>query len=454
MADGQFKEGIAGGRLAPAQYAENFSDLHPPLDHHEALVEADRCYFCYDAPCMQACPTSIDIPMFIRQIATGNPIGSAKTIFDQNILGGMCARVCPTETLCEEVCVREVAEGKPVQIGRLQRYATDIAMDEGKQFYERAEPSGRKIAVVGAGPAGLAAAHRLARHGHEVTVLEARPKSGGLNEYGIAAYKSTDDFAQAEVDYVTAIGGISIENGKAMGRDFHLADLTAEYDAVFLGLGLGGINALRAEGEDAAGVENAVEFISVLRQAEDLEALPVGRRVVVIGGGMTAVDAAVQSKLLGAEEVTICYRRGQEHMNASVFEQDLATANGVIIRHWMQPRRVVSEGGKVVGIELEYTAMQVEKLAGTGEIVRLAADQVFKAIGQTFEPVSLNGSGPGIAMEGGRIVVDDQGRTSLAKVWAGGDCILGGDDLTVSAVAQGRDAAESIHKALTANGRA
>lgn len=454
MADGQFKEGIAGGRLAPAQYAENFSDLHPPLDHHEALVEADRCYFCYDAPCMQACPTSIDIPMFIRQIATGNPIGSAKTIFDQNILGGMCARVCPTETLCEEVCVREVAEGKPVQIGRLQRYATDIAMDEGKQFYERAEPSGRKIAVVGAGPAGLAAAHRLARHGHEVTVLEARPKSGGLNEYGIAAYKSTDDFAQAEVDYVTAIGGISIENGKAMGRDFHLADLTAEYDAVFLGLGLGGINALRAEGEDAAGVENAVEFISVLRQAEDLEALPVGRRVVVIGGGMTAVDAAVQSKLLGAEEVTICYRRGQEHMNASVFEQDLATANGVIIRHWMQPRRVVSEGGKVVGIELEYTAMQGEKLAGTGEIVRLAADQVFKAIGQTFEPVSLNGSGPGIAMEGGRIVVDDQGRTSLAKVWAGGDCILGGDDLTVSAVAQGRDSAESIHKALTANGRA
>lgn len=454
MADGQFKEGIAGGRLAPAQYAENFSDLHPPLDHHEALVEADRCYFCYDAPCMQACPTSIDIPMFIRQIATGNPIGSAKTIFDQNILGGMCARVCPTETLCEEVCVREVAEGKPVQIGRLQRYATDIAMDEGKQFYERAEPSGRKIAVVGAGPAGLAAAHRLARYGHEVTVLEARPKSGGLNEYGIAAYKSTDDFAQAEVDYVTSIGGISIENDKAMGRDFHLADLTAEYDAVFLGLGLGGINALRAEGEDAAGVENAVEFISVLRQAEDLEALPVGRRVVVIGGGMTAVDAAVQSKLLGAEEVTICYRRGQEHMNASVFEQDLATANGVIIRHWMQPRRVVSEGGKVVGIELEYTAMQGEKLAGTGEIVRLAADQVFKAIGQTFEPVSLNGSGPGIAMEGGRIVGDDQGRTSLAKVWAGGDCILGGDDLTVSAVAQGRDAAESIHKALTANGRA
>ncbi|PWK72727.1 NAD(P)-dependent oxidoreductase [Aminobacter sp. AP02] len=448
MAEGLFKEGIVGGRLESAQYAENFSDLHPPLDNHEALVESDRCYFCYDAPCMTACPTSIDIPMFIRQISTGNPLGSAKTIFDQNILGGMCARVCPTETLCEEVCVREVAEGKPVQIGRLQRYATDVAMEQGKQFYSRAAPTGKKIAVVGAGPAGLAAAHRLARYGHEVTILEAREKAGGLNEYGIAAYKSTDDFAQAEVDYVTSIGGITIENGKALGRDYHLAELSASYDAVFLGLGLAGVNALRADGEDANGVSNAVDFISVLRQSSDLAGLPVGRRVVVIGGGMTAVDAAVQSKLLGAEEVTICYRRGQEHMNASAFEQDLAAANGVVIRHWLQPKQVVSDGGKVVGIELEYTAMKGDKLSGTGEIVRLAADQVFKAIGQSFEPSALNGSGASIAMEGGRIKVDAEGRTSLKKVWAGGDCIAGGDDLTVSAVAQGRDAAESINRAL------
>ncbi|TGV74541.1 FAD-dependent oxidoreductase, partial [Mesorhizobium sp. M00.F.Ca.ET.149.01.1.1] len=357
-------------------------------------------------------------------------------------------------TLCEEVCVREVAEGKPVQIGRLQRYATDVAMSEGKQFYKRAEATGKSIAVVGAGPAGLAAAHRLARHGHEVTILEARPKAGGLNEYGIAAYKSVDDFAQAEVDYVTAIGGIDIQNGKALGRDFQLADLMRNYDAVFLGMGLGGVNALRADGEDADGVTNAVEFIAELRQASDLSSLPVGRRVVVIGGGMTAVDAAVQSKLLGAEEVTICYRRGQEHMNASGFEQDLAAANGVTIRHWLQPTRVIAENGKVSGIELEYTAMSGDKLVGTGERLTLVADQVFKAIGQSFVPAHLNGSEEAIELEGGRIKVDAEGRTSLAKVWAGGDCIFGGDDLTVSAVAQGRDAAESIHRALTSNGRA
>jgi dihydropyrimidine dehydrogenase (NAD+) subunit PreT len=448
-ANGQFREGVAAGRLSSAEIAENFSDLHPPLDNHEALVESDRCYFCYDAPCMNACPTSIDIPLFIRQISTGNPLGSAKTIFDQNILGGMCARVCPTETLCEEVCVREVAEGKPVQIGRLQRYATDVAMAQNKQFYERAESSGKRAAIVGAGPAGLAAAHRLARYGHDVTIFEAKPKAGGLNEYGIAAYKSVDEFAQAEVDYVTAIGGISIEYVKALGRDVHLAELTAAFDAVFLGIGMAGVNALRAEGEDAIGVRDAVDFIAELRQADDLGSLPVGRRVVVIGGGMTAVDAAVQSKLLGAEEVTIAYRRGKTDMNASEFEQDLATANGVVIRHWVQPKRVIAEGGTVAGIELEYTRMVDGRLAATGETLVVPADQVFRAIGQQFEPSALNGSGPAIELEGGRIRVDAEGRTSLAKVWAGGDCVRAGEDLTVAAVAAGRDAAESMHRALS-----
>ena len=449
MAEGQFKDGIAAGRLAPAAYGANFADLHPPLDRHEALVEADRCYFCYDAPCMQACPTAIDIPLFIREIATGNPLGAAKTIFDQNILGGMCARVCPTETLCEEVCVREVAEGKPVQIGRLQRYATDTAMAQDRQFFARAAPTGKRVAVIGAGPAGLACAHRLAMHGHDVTILEARPKAGGLNEYGIAAYKSTDGFAQAEVDYVTAIGGITIVNDKALGRDFALADLTSAYDAVFLGMGLAGVNALRAEGEETPGVDNAVEFIAELRQAEDLSGLPVGRRVVVIGGGMTAIDAAIQSRLLGAEQVTIAYRRGKEQMNASEWEQDLAASKGVTMRHNVRPVRVLADAGRVTGIELEYTGMRDGALAGTGETFIVPCDQVFKAIGQAFVPAALNGAVTSVELADGRIRTDAEGRTSMSNVWAGGDCVVDArEDLTVSAVAAGRDAAESINRAL------
>jgi glutamate synthase (NADPH/NADH) small chain len=271
--------------------------------------------------------------MFIREILTDNPLGAAETIFEQNILGGMCARVCPTEQLCEEACVREAAEGKPVKIGQLQRYATDAAMAADAQFFTRAAPSGKRIAVVGAGPAGLAAAHRLALHGHDVIIYDARPKAGGLNEYGIASYKTPGGFAQHEVGYVTAIGGITIETGKILGQHFTLNELAISFDAVFLGMGLGGVNALRAEGEDAQGVDNAIDFIAMLRQASDLSSLPIGRRVVVIGGGMTAVDAAVQSKLLGAEEVTMVYRRGKEQMNASGFEQDLAASKGVTIHY-------------------------------------------------------------------------------------------------------------------------
>ena len=446
MTEARLETGVAAGRLAPEDYERGFGDLHPPLDRHDALVAADRCYFCYDAPCVTACPTGIDIPMFIRQIATGNTLGAAKTIFDQNILGGMCARVCPTETLCEQACVREAAEGRPVEIGRLQRVATDAAMAACRQFYRRAAPTGRRIAVVGAGPAGLACAHRLALHGHEVTVLDARPKAGGLNEYGIAAYKTVDGFAQAEVEYVTAIGGITVEAGRALGRDVTLAGLCRGYDAVFLGLGLAGVNALGIAGDDAEGVADAVEWIAELRQASDLAALPVGRRVVVIGCGMTAIDAAVQAKLLGAEEVTICYRRGRESMNASGWEQDLAASKGVAIRHWLRPRRVIVADGRVTGLELDYTRLADGRLDGTGETLTLAADQVFRAIGQSFVAAPLDGA---IALEGGRIRVDAEGRTSLAKVWAGGDCVAGGDDLTVSAVAMGRDAAESIHRSLS-----
>ena len=442
MTNSPFTPGIASQRLSPEDLSANFSDLHPPLDDHEALVAADRCYFCHDAPCMTACPTSIDIPLFIRQISTGTPEAAARTIFDQNILGGMCARVCPTETLCEEVCVRETAEGKPVLIGQLQRYATDKLMAAGVHPFTRAAATGKRVAVVGAGPAGLACAHRLAMHGHDVDLYDARPKGGGLNEYGIAAYKAVGGFAGSELDWLMQIGGITLHTGKALGRDLSLEALKAEHDAVFLGMGLAGVNALRAEGEDKDGVANAVDFISDLRQAGDLSSLPVGRNVVVIGGGMTAVDAAVQSKLLGAENVTILYRRGRDEMPASRFEQDLAAAKGVRLVFNARPVRVTGNG-TAAALEAEYTRSGPNGLEGTGETFTIAADQVLKAIGQTLE-----GAPEGLAIEGGKIAVTGAGRTSLAGVWAGGDCASGGEDLTVTAVAEGRDAAEDIHQTL------
>ncbi len=445
--------GIAAGRLPAEEIAANFADLHPPLDQHQAFVEADRCYFCHDAPCTTACPTSIDIPMFIRQIATENTQAAAETILKQNIMGGMCARVCPTETLCEEVCVRMEAEGKPVKIGLLQRYATDALFQDGKQVFQRGPASGKRVAVVGAGPAGLACAHRLAVLGHEVTVLEARDKPGGLNEYGIAAYKTVDDFAQREVDYILAVGGITVHYGKRLGKDVTLAQLRDDFDAVFLGIGLGAVNALGLEAESLDGVEDAVAYIAELRQAADKGSLPVGRRVVVIGGGMTAIDVAVQSKRLGAEEVTIVYRRGKDQMKASEYEQELAQISGVGIRHWAQPKRLLSEGGKVTGVEFEYTQTGADgRLEPAGETFTLAADMVFKAIGQAFQPDSLEVGGERLELVKGRIVVDQGRQTTLEDVWAGGDCVEGGDDLTVAAVEDGKVAAESIDRALRNEG--
>ena len=440
MVDDVFTPGIKAGRLEQGAYAAQFSDLHPPLDHHEALVAADRCYFCHDAPCITACPTDIDIPLFIRQIATGTPDAAAKTILGQNIMGGMCARVCPTEQLCEQSCVREVAEGKPVLIGQLQRYATDHLQQQGIHPFTRAGATGKTVAVVGAGPAGLSCAHRLAMLGHDVVVYDARPKAGGLNEFGIAAYKTPNGFAQDEVDWLLKIGGIRIETGKALGDGLTLDALKAEFDAVFLAIGLGGVNALGAEGEDKDGVTDAVDFIAELRQSSDLTALPIGRDVVVIGGGMTAIDAAVQAKLLGALNVTLVYRRGRDRMNASTFEQDLAASKGVrIVTHAVPV--AVHGNGAVREIEFEYVDGAMK---GTGEMLRLPADQVFKAIGQTLQ-------GDGLPdLEGRKIAVTGAGRTSVKGVWAGGDCASGGDDLTVTAVAEGRDAAMDIHAALTA----
>ncbi|MEM8537787.1 MAG: NAD(P)-dependent oxidoreductase [Pseudomonadota bacterium] len=443
MPNSPMTPGIVANRLTTETLDKNFSDLHPAYAPHEAAVAADRCYFCHDAPCITACPTDIDIPLFIRQIQTGTPEAAAKTILSQNILGGMCARVCPTETLCEQVCVREVAEGKPVEIGRLQRYATDTLMAQGLHPFDRAQSTGKTVAVVGAGPAGLSCAHRLAMRGHDVVIYEAREKPGGLNEFGIAAYKTTDAFAAREVDWLLQIGGITVQSGQALGRRVELSAVMDQYDAVFLSVGLGGVNSLRAAGEERDGVLDAVTFIADLRQAGDLANLPVGRNVVVIGGGMTAVDAAVQSKLLGAETVTIAYRRGRDRMSASRYEQDLAAHHGVRIVTHAQP--VAVHGTGAAGeVEFEYTQEIDGVLTGTSETFRLAADQVFKAIGQ-----SLDVTPDGLVVEGGKIKVDDVGATSLTRVWAGGDCASGGDDLTVTAVAEGRDAAEDMHRFLT-----
>lgn len=439
---------IQAGRLSAEACAAAFGDLHPPLNRHEALIESSRCLFCFDAPCIHACPTSIDIPSFIRKINTGNTTGAARDILSQNIMGAMCARVCPTETLCEEACVRNLHEHKPVRIGRLQRYAVDALLEADTQLFQRGPDSGKRVAVVGAGPAGLSCAHRLATLGHAVTVFDARGKPGGLNEYGIAAYKVPGGIAQREVDYILGVGGIEVRTGMALGRDIALAGLRHDFDAVFLGLGLAGVNALGLDGGELAGVQDAVAFIAALRQAEDPSTLPMGRRVVVIGGGMTAIDVAVQSRKLGAEDVTIAYRRGPEQMGASSYEQELAQTSGVGIKHWAAPVGLTGEAGVLTGIVFEGTRLdETGRLVTTGDRFTLAADMVFKAIGQTFEAAPL---GNDIDLENGRIRVDAERRTSVPGVWAGGDCVLGGEDLTVVAVEDGKVAALSIDRALRA----
>jgi len=439
---------IEPGRLGAAALAANFADAHPPLTPAQAVVEADRCYFCYDAPCVEACPTDIDIPGFIRKIATGNMRGSAQTILAANIFGGSCARVCPTEELCEHACVHTAQEGRPIMIGALQRHAVDWLMARGIAPFHRAAPTGKRIAVVGAGPAGLACAHALALLGHAVTVFEARPKPGGLNEYGIAAYKVPDDFAQQEVAFILSIGGIGIEYGKALGRDIMLESLRGDFDAVFLAMGQAGVKALALAGESMRGVRDAIDFIAEVRQAPK-PAVAVGRRVVVIGGGNTAIDAATQARLLGAEDVTIVYRRGPAQMTATEREQSWAQTHNVRIRHWAVPVRLIpgtgARGETVAGVEFAGSMLnEAGHLVLTGERFVLAADMVLKAIGQSLSPEGL-GEHPEV--RGGRIVVDAERRTSLPNVFAGGDCIAGAD-LTVVAVQDGKVAAAAIHRLL------
>ena len=430
---------VRADRIDAAQAAAAFADAQPPLTRAQALAEAERCLYCHDAPCVHACPTAIDIPSFIRRIADENLRGAARAILEANPLGGTCARACPTEELCEAACVRSAGHGRPVEIGRLQRHALDAAMRRPvTTLFERAPASGRRIAIVGAGPAGIACAFMLARRGHEVVVHDARDAAGGLNEYGLAAYKMAGGFAQAELDWLLAIGGIRVVLGWRLDSAAALARLRANYDAVYLALGLGRARRLGIEGEDLGGVLDAIDFIASLRRAADPASIAVGRRVVVVGGGMTAIDAAVQSRLLGADEVHLVYRRGPEAMSASQVERERAATHGVVLHFGLAP---VALAGAADG---KVRAVRFARADGS-EVV-FAADMVLKAIGQQLDEAPLAGSG--LVLEGGRLRTDGEGRTNLERVHAGGDCRLGGRDLTVQAVADGRRAALAIDAEL------
>ena len=452
MSDNKIKNkgvNIKSHRLSKKEIEDNFSDLHAPLTPIEALIEADRCYFCYDAPCTAACPSDIDVPGFIQSIRSDNLTGAAEKILSENIFGGMCARDCPTEELCQQACVRNDHEDKPVEIGLLQRYATDSVLNNGVKLFSRKKDTGKSIAVVGAGPAGISCAHRLSVLGHNITVYDAKDKLGGLNEYGIAAYKSTDDFAQQELDYILDIGGINIETGVELGKQINLEDLQKQFDAVFLGCGLGTVNQLNLDNENISGVIDAVEYIAKLRQARNKDELMVGKNIVVVGGGMTAIDIAVQSKLLGAEQVTIAYRRGKNAMAASEYEQALAKKHDVQIQYNLSPKQLISSDSNVSAIEFDVMELNSDgSIKASGESTTFKADVVFKAIGQKLVTEGLSGNNS-LELQKGRIVVDENRKTSLTKVWAGGDCILDGDNLTVSAVQDGKLAAISINETLT-----
>lgn len=441
----QSATGVAPNRLESAQYDRNLAPTQPVLTAEAAIAAADRCLFCEDAPCVAACPTAIDVPGFIGQILDDDIAGAARTVLDQNILGGICARVCPTDTLCEGACVYTARDLPAVEIAGLQGFAVDHDRATGRHPYTRAPLTGRRVAVVGAGPAGLSCAHRLAMLGHDVVVMDARPKPGGLNEYGIAAYKLPKDYAQAEIDWLFQIGGIELRCGVHLGRDTTLDALCDDFDAVFLGLGLAGANALHMDsktGADLAHVLDAVDFIAAIRQAEDPAEVPVGQHVVVLGGGCTAMDAAVQARLLGATHVTIAYREAEAQMGAQDSERLHAASKGVRIVTAATPLHLLGEGA-VEAVEFAHTPDDPTARPATGDTFRIKADQVLKAIGQR-----LADAPGGLALTGGRIATDAHGRTSRLGVWAAGDCASGDKDLTVIAVAQGRAAAEDIHRAL------
>jgi dihydropyrimidine dehydrogenase (NAD+) subunit PreT len=438
---------IINNRLSEADFAANFTDIHPPFGTADgALVEANRCLFCYDAPCMKSCPTSIDVPMFIRQITTDNVKGSAKTIFDANIMGAGCSRVCPVEKLCEGACVFNLMHEKPIEIARLQRYSTEKAIKEKWNLYDRKPSNGKKVAVVGAGPAGLACAHALSREGVDVTIFEKEAKGGGLMTYGVAAYKVTPEFCEAEVDWITSVGGIDIQYNETLGKDVFIDDLQRDFDAVFLGIGVGVARSLGVKGEDLEGVVDAIEFIYNLR-TNPFSTIAVGDKVAVIGLGMTAIDAATQSKRLGASEVTIVYRRTENEKPCTDAEVGIARLDGCNFVFLASPKEIKGAEGKVKTLICNKMSLGEPDASGrrapieTGETLSLDVDMVIKAAGQMpFDHLIKNSN---IKNNYGKITIAQNGSTNLSGVFSGGDCVNGGKEV-VDAVQAGKDGAKGI----------
>ncbi len=442
---------IIRNRLTPDEYERNFSDIHPPFESGDAaLVEANRCLFCYDAPCTKSCPTEINVPKFIKQIVSGNIKGSAYTIFSANIMGGGCSKVCPVEKLCEGACVFNLMEEKPIAIAKLQRYSTEPAIAENWKLFTRKPSCGRKVAIVGAGPAGLSCGHVLSREGIDVTIYEKESRGGGLMTYGIAAYKVTPQFCMDEVDYITSLGGINIVYDKQLGKDFSVADLKRQYDAVYIGIGVGLARQLDIRGEELEGVVNALDFIYDIR-SKGFEKVPVGEKVAVIGMGMTAIDAATQAKRLGAREVTLVYRRTEAEMPCTQAELDIAKLDGCNIIWLAAPVEIIGINGKADRLVCSVMELGASDSSGrrspvdTGKTIVLDVDMVIKATGQVpfVDLVAENN----VENRSGRIVYDNDGQTNIPGVFAGGDCVNGGKEV-VDAVQDGKTGAAGILKFL------
>jgi dihydropyrimidine dehydrogenase (NAD+) subunit PreT len=438
-------------RPGPQELAQNFADWPRPLESTEALIEASRCLYCFDAPCVRACPTHIDVPRFIRQIQHKDTIGAARTILEANIFGGSCARACPTEVLCEGACVDNLLMKSPVAIGRLQRYACDWASDRRVHFFEAGQATGKKVAVIGSGPAGLTCAHELRKNGHDVVVFEARDIAGGLNTLGIAAYKISTEFALSEVALVRQLGIDLRLRERITGN--RLLTLLRDFDAVFLGVGLGPTIPLAIPGEDLPGVWDAMDFINQTH-LRPLDQCEVGRSVLVLGAGNTAIDVATAARRLGAESVTIAYRRGENAMPAFAYEYALAKADGVRFEWFAQPVRVIASDGKAEGVEFVRIRSEdrltrsssLQPIAGSSFV--LAADMIVAAPGQSPLAEFL-AAVPGLRLNQGSVLVDPLTKaTSVPKLFAGGDCIRGGT--IADAVQDGKVAARGIDALLAA----